>query len=262
MPVMRKFGNALADIATLGGHGAAAAAKRGAKEQLKTIAQGQADIRTQRDRDLASIAEATDPFTRSASGDWEAYRGAAGQDLSQYNYDPFEEYNTEDTKKYLDPSIDYQVQQATRGVEGSAANAGKLNSGATLKAIADRAQQIGQTGYQNAQNTGMDVWRNRMQYGQAAKNQGLGIAQQGLQNLQGVAQQGYNATQAGLGNTLNTNQAYNQQANNLLMQQGNIQAQKAQIPGGMTQFMNALPQWVNMGAKVYSTMNPETKAAG
>ena len=51
---------------------------------------------------------------------------------------------------YLDPSIAYQQEQARQQLEQSAAARGSLMSGAAMKAIADRAQQIGQQGYADA----------------------------------------------------------------------------------------------------------------
>lgn len=53
---------------------------------------------------------------------------------------------------YLDPSMDFQQQQARKAIEQSAASRGGMfaGSGATAKALQDRATQLAQTDYANA----------------------------------------------------------------------------------------------------------------
>lgn len=55
-----------------------------------------------------------------------------------------------DVGKYLDPSMDFRIGEAMKAVENSAAARGGLQSGATLKALSDRAGQMAQTDYANA----------------------------------------------------------------------------------------------------------------
>jgi len=97
---------------------------------------------------------------------------------------------------YLDPSIAYQQQQARQQLEQSAAARGSLMSGAAMKAIADRAQQIGQQGYADAYarmerdrayGTGQaqQDYLNRNQQAQQQLQQAQQIATLGLQGLAG-----------------------------------------------------------------------------
>lgn len=92
-----------------------------------------------------------------AGADADAYRQAVQQggyqgysDASPYQYDL-----QGMTRQLLDPSMQFQIEQATGAVEGSAANAGKLFSGATGQAIADRSQQIAQMAWKDALQTAL-----------------------------------------------------------------------------------------------------------
>lgn len=247
MGILSQIGNAGLDIATLGKSGAQkaqAGALRGQSRALTGIGQG---IQTQRDQQLADISDATNPFTRAAAGDWEGYRNASTQDLSQYNYNPFTELSQQDINAQLDPSINFQVQQATNAIQGAGANAGKLHSGATAKAIADRAQAIGQTGYQQARDNAFQNWQQNIALDRSAKDQGLGIAQQGIQNRQALATAGQGATMDALGLRNQTNMQANENMNNIALQKAGLNAQAKSMPGGMSTFASTLPQWVKLG---------------
>ena len=54
--------------------------------------------------------------------------------------------------QYMDPSMQFQMQQGQAALEASAAARGQQFSGNTLKALNDYAQNFAQTGYQNAFN--------------------------------------------------------------------------------------------------------------
>jgi hypothetical protein len=54
--------------------------------------------------------------------------------------------------KYLDPSLDYQMGEATKAIEGSAAGRGGLFSGATGLDIAGATRKIGEAGWSDAYN--------------------------------------------------------------------------------------------------------------
>ena len=93
------------------------------------------------------------PITQNFAGDMSAYRQLAAQPAQTFQYqqfDPFAYDLQAQTQQFLDPSMDFQIQQATDAVQGSAANAGKLFSGATGKAIADRSQEIAQQSWKDA----------------------------------------------------------------------------------------------------------------
>lgn len=241
----------LADIVTLGGSSAAKAAKKGLSAQQSAEEQNKSLYGTQRAQDLAAISESTDPYTKSASGAWSEYQNAANAGTDQYNFDPYEEFSTSDVNKYLDPSLDYQTEQATQSVEGSAANRGKLFSGATGQEILKQSQDIAKTGYNDALQTALSQYQNKQDYGTAAKQQAGNLAQQNLSNLQGVSSTAMNQGNLGTQNTLQSNANYYGNMTGANTNLANIKAQKAAANTGLlNQTMNALPQWVNMAQQV------------
>lgn len=95
---------------------------------------------------------------------------------------------------FMDPSLQFQQDQARRSIEQSAVGQGGLMSGATAKALQDRAQNIGQMGYQQAfQNMQGDRAQKYQMY-QNRLNQVNQMNQQRLQNLANLA-----GRQTGLG---------------------------------------------------------------
>jgi hypothetical protein len=116
--------------------------------------------------------------------------------VQDYSVDPTMAQYQGNVNQFLDPSIAYQQEQAQRGIESSAAARGNLMSGAAAKAIADRAQQIGQQGYADAyarmerdranfQQQGQQGYINQNQQAQQRFQQQQLLAQLGLQGLAG-----------------------------------------------------------------------------
>ena len=92
---------------------------------------------------------------QTAKGYLDPYTQAGSQALGQYQkFDP--SLNQQDfsydrsVESFLDPSIAFQQEQARRQLEASAGAQGGLYSGAQMMALSDRAQNIGQMGYQQA----------------------------------------------------------------------------------------------------------------
>lgn len=88
---------------------------------------------------------------------FEPYTQAGGRALSSLEEwtptaapGPFEWEGS--VQEYLDPSVDFQRQEAQRALEQSAAASGGLYSGATMKALQDRAQDYAMQDYGNAYN--------------------------------------------------------------------------------------------------------------
>ena len=103
------------------------------------------------------ISQGYSPYTQNASQDFQNYRqGVAGS--GNLNYAPQGDFNynlNQQAQQFLDPSMDFQIEEASKAVQASGANRGKLFSGATGKAISDRAQNIAETGYRDALQTAM-----------------------------------------------------------------------------------------------------------
>ena len=129
---------------------------------------------------------------------YQPYTQGAGQNFSNYqnmvsniggaqyaDTDPFAYDLQSKSQQFLDPSMDFQIQEATEAVEGSAANAGKLFSSSTGRGIAARAQDIAQKSYKDAMNMaitdrgfeygvyGDEIDRDRANVDLALKQQGL-----------------------------------------------------------------------------------------
>ena len=147
-----------AGAAGLGGAGAMGSAMSNAGQANRNINQANTAIQGIANRIPGQSAElrgelntAYSPYTQNAQGDMNAYRGAIGQPNQQYNqFDPFSYDLNAQSQQFLDPSMDFQIQQATDAVEGSAANAGKLFSSATGKGIADRSQEIAKQAWKDS----------------------------------------------------------------------------------------------------------------
>jgi hypothetical protein len=91
------------------------------------------------------LAELYAPFSGLAGQGVEEMQREGGPVREDFKYG-------KTVEDFLDPSIDYQKEQATRAVNASGAATGSMLSGAAQKAIADRAQQIGKKGYGDASN--------------------------------------------------------------------------------------------------------------
>jgi hypothetical protein len=89
------------------------------------------------------------PEASTYLSDIDKWRSEMSQKLPEYKQFDSSGYTV---NKYLDPSIDYQVDQASKGINQGAFAKGGALSGATLKALSDRAQNIGKTGWQEAFN--------------------------------------------------------------------------------------------------------------
>jgi hypothetical protein len=120
---------------------------------LKGQLQGQGDT-------INSMAtDAYNPLIQNFGSDMSAYRDIGMNDGKQFQYnevDPFNYDINQGIQKFLDPSMDFQIKQATGAVEGSAANAGGLFSSATGKAVADRSQEIAKQSWKEALQAAME----------------------------------------------------------------------------------------------------------
>jgi len=154
-------------------------------------------------------------------------RESMGQDPSQYRVNaPNMQYQNplESVNQYLDPSMDFQMQQAQRGVEASAAGRGGLFSGAAGNQIAQNTQQIAQQGWG-------DAFNRAEQQRQAA----LGVQQQNFQNRMQGGQFNLGLDQTRLGNMGNALQAAYQPTNALAQGQMDLASQLYGTQSGMNQ---------------------------
>lgn len=149
-------------------------------------------------------------------GAWRQQAQKAPVEMGQFDTNQY------DVNKYLNPSMDYEMQQAMNQVNQGAAAGGSLLSGATLKALQDRSQNIARQNYQqafqNMQGERQFGYQDYLNHFKAAQDNEM----QRLSNLQGLVGQSGAARSA-------MNQAAGSQAN-LGMQNklnlANIGAQK------------------------------------
>ncbi len=130
---------------------------------------------------------------------------------------------------FLDPSMDFQIEQSMRPIESSAAAGGSLGSGATLKALQDRGQQVANMNYGQAYDRmNQDksfAYKNYLNRANMQRQQNQDRGNQ----LQNLFSQGYNATQnvAGYQDNLGQRRA------DITYQMGNIPSSAA-IGHGLT----------------------------
>ena len=146
-----------------------------------------------------------------------------------FSYMPGEFEYSQTIGDFLDPSMDFQMEQAMRPIESSAAAGGSLGSGATLKALQDRGQQVASMNYGQAfdrMNQDKSFTYNQYLNNATMKRQQLKDQENQLLN---IGNRGYNATQnlAGARDALGTRQA------NIALQMGNIPSSAA-IGHGLT----------------------------
>jgi hypothetical protein len=158
--------------------------------------------------------------------------------------------------EFLDPSMQYQQEQAQRALESSAALGGGLLSGGTLKGLQNQAQQFAQTDYGNAYNRmqsdksfAYNEYLNRFN----AQRQSLSDRYNQLSQLSNVGQ---GATSALANARLGTGS----QVTNLLGQQGNAQAvQSMAAPMAQADMYQAIPQALGQAAGIYNQYRTKTK---
>jgi hypothetical protein len=190
MPIPLAYAAGMGALSGLGGMGSAMS---GASQMNSNIDQSNRTIQGiagqipgQSEQLRGELSAQYSPYTQNAGSDMDAYRGAMNAPTQQYNqYDPFAyDLNTQ-SQQFLDPSMDFQIQQATDAVEGSAANAGQLFSSATGKGIADRSQEIAKQAWKDSMQMAMqdrgfsyDVFSDDINRDRA--NTDLAVNQQGM----------------------------------------------------------------------------------
>ena len=187
---------------------------------------------------------------QTAKGYLDPYSQAGSQALGQYqNYDP--SLNQQDfsydrsVESFLDPSIAFQQDQARRQLEASAGAQGGLYSGAQMMALQDRAQNIGQLGYQQAfQNQQTDRNFNFQDYTNRWESKRLDRNNR-MNQLKGIVDLGANAA----GNMAQMRMGLNNPQMGLAQQSGDINAMQNSassraMSGALGNILNQAPQLI------------------
>ncbi len=132
-------------------------AQRQSKGMKSAIEGYNRELDATRDRMHGMSEEQLGGAYRDIQGMYSPYVGAGRQGLNQLqNRDQYRTeagqldsgaYNVED---YLDPAMDFEIEQAMRGITSGAGASNQGMSGKTLKAISDRQQQIASAKYGDA----------------------------------------------------------------------------------------------------------------
>jgi hypothetical protein len=164
-------------------------------------------------QDAANLQHSQFEETRQDYAPWrQAGSAAVGQQANLLGLNGADSQNNAFTQFREDPGYQYTVNQAIQGVDRSAAARGLLNSGATIKAIQDRAANLADQGYSNYFNrlagvagTGQTATNGTAQAGaNAANNQGNALIAAG-----NARASGYNGVASSLNQGLNNYFAYN-----------------------------------------------------
>ena len=191
-----------------GGQQRADAANSQADAQRAALANAQGQVQS----GYSDISQLYNPYTQTGQQAFQQYaEGDFSSAPGQFEYG-------RSIGDFLDPSMQYQMDQSMNQIQGSAAAGGSLGSGATLKAMQDRGQNIAQQGYGQAQDRMMqDKNFAYSQFLNDAQARQMQLQQQGNQ-LQNVANMGFQATQ----NQANNRQQMATDASGLAQQYGNV----------------------------------------
>ena len=169
-------------------------------------------------------------------------------DTGQFNYD-------KGVEDFLDPSMEYEMEQAMRGINSGAGASNQSMSGATLKALSDRNQAIARQNYGNAYNMMSNDRNNAYQQFSDDFNRRRAVNQDMYNQDQNMVNIGQNAT----GNTANARQTYGSgMVSSLAPSYGSSNQSKAgihdMVMGGMYGKMGkSLGNLMSSGAKAYAT---------
>lgn len=228
-----------------------------ARKELSALkqqqAQGYQDLQT-------GLSQAYSPYTQNAQGDFDAYRGAAGSfGTQQREYAGAGDFNFDlnaAIDSLMDPYLSGRTEAATKALEGSAANAGKLNSSATLSSLAKKSGELysdawkdalGAAQRQQAQEYGQ--WSDSINRERQAVDQYNANLMRNLEVLGALSNTGMGATldlagkKTALGQESLTNQG------NLDLERIKLGTQKGSVLG------NALTGGLNVGANVLGALS-------
>jgi hypothetical protein len=132
-------------------------AKRQSRGMKKAIDGYNTELQNTRDRMAGMSEEQLGGAYRDIEGMYDPYRSAGASGLDQLqNRDQYRtevgqfddsQYNVD---AYLDPAMDYEIDQAMRSINSGAGAQNQAMSGATLKALSDRSQAIARQNYGSA----------------------------------------------------------------------------------------------------------------
>jgi len=135
---------------------------------------------------------AMDAYNNNMRGALSGYRSGAQGAIDRYNTQSQQYLNTpEGINRWLNPNMDYQLQQVANANNMQYAADGKMLSGAAMKALQDRSQNMAKLSWQDAFNNMTN-----------SNSQGLSNLQYGTNNQLDLQSNLFNAQQGMYGNQL------------------------------------------------------------
>lgn len=220
-------------------------------------AQGYKDLQT-------GLEQAYSPYTQNAGEDYQAYRQAAGSfgsqqreyaDAGDFNFDLNAAIDS-----LMDPYLSGRTEAATKALEGSAANAGKLNSSATLSSLAKKSGELYSDAWkdalaaaqrQQAQEYGQ--WSDSINRERQAVDQYNANLMRNLEVLGALSGSGQSAVMDLAGKTTALGQESLTNQGNLDLERIKLGTQKGSVWG------NALTGGLNVGANVLGALSNTPK---
>lgn len=205
-------GEALTGIGGMvGGYYSNEEKRRAAREYAEAQRKAEAQARGEFGDAYTDISSFYNPYMEGGAEAFGQY-----QDLDM-SYMPEDFEYSQTIGDFLDPSMDFQIEQSMRPIESSAAAGGSLGSGATLKALQREGQRVANMNYGQAYdrmaNDKSFAYKNYLNRANMQRQQNQDRGNQ----LQNLFSQGYNATQnvAGARDALGTRTAdsYRQASN-------------------------------------------------
>ena len=208
--------------------------RKRAEEAAQALRSGISNGEGYLEDDYATQQGIYDPYAQVGPQALQDYQNADFQ--TQVN--PFEFGGT--VNEYLDPSMDFQREEALKAMQQSASASGGLYSGAAMKELQDRSQDYAMQDYGNAFNRmNTDRGNKYQEYSDNFKMRQQNNATKAAQ-LQNLIQTG----QWGASGQSNASSAYNTGMANLGMQSANINAAQANIPGAFENFATSAMQQI------------------
>lgn len=214
------FGKLIGGISESAGHGVQNIGSSGdsilnymgQKKQLKDYHSGLDKVEGINQETLDQLNAMYDPYTQ-----------AGQQALSELQTGDFEydmpEFDQSSARNWLDPSMDFQMDQANKALSSRQAGTGDYLSGAGMQALGEQNRQMAETGYGKAQGMAYQDYMNRVQ----SDRQNIADRYNRLQNMN---QMGYGATGAQAG----ARQNFGDQMAGTAVNRAELNAQRSMMP--------------------------------
>jgi len=232
------LGTGALNVVTLGKYGEGLASERSANAQMNSQRQAMEEAQRAKQEAMGIY----NPYSQVGQG---AMQQMQGFDFGKVP-DDFQFNKT--AQDYINPNLDYMINQSNRGLEQSAINQGGAMSGATLKALQANTGAMANQAYMQGQDQANIERQNAYSQYLNKANMDRDIISQRYNNLQNLTNLGQFGTQ-GMANAIQ-GQSNVQQAG--LQNLGALQGVRS---NSMLSSMSSLPStFIDLGSKAYGAI--------